>query len=303
MTLLSMLIALIIERLAVRGRAWQLVTYLQPYLRWSQKVTGSGQHQQQYLMLGCWLLPAVVISLLIYSVQFWLFQLVLNILVLLLCIGSWSYRQRYKQFLNACQRDDQQAAFLVMQQIRFAQGAPEQSFGQQLIWLNFRYYAAVLFWYAVLGAFGAIAYACLRQCSEPDTYEQANASTGDTADQTTEDASFSAAGVADTNAASWQRFAEDILHWADWLPVRLFGLGFALVGDFSRTSAVLMQHAGALQISAPQLLAELSLAAEPVPEELLNTQEAAVSAVALAKRNVLFFLALVAILTLSGWLS
>jgi AmpE protein len=50
-------------------------------------------------------------------------------------------------------------------------------------------------------------------------------------------------------------------------------------------------------------LAELNQAAEPVPEELRNTQEAAVSAVALAKRNVLFFLALVAVLTLSGWLS
>lgn len=305
MTLLSMLIALIVERLAVRGRAWQLVTYLQPYLGWSQKVTENGQRQQQYLMLLCWLVPAVVISLLIYSVQFWLFQLILNTLVLLLCIGSWYYRQCYKQFLNACQRDDQQAAFLVMHQIRSAQGAPELSFGQQLIWLNFRYYAAVLFWYAVLGAFGAVAYACLRQCSEPHTYEQNNAATSaESADPVpTADATFSAADGGETNATAWLRFAEDILHWADWLPVRLFGLGLALVGDFSRSSAVLMQHAGALQISAPQLLAELSLAAEPVPEELLNSQDAVVSAVALAKRNVLFFLALVAILTLSGWLS
>lgn len=301
MTLLTMLIALIVERLAVRGSAWQLVTYLRPYLQRGQRVSMPGL-PQPYLMLLWWLLPALLVSLLIYSVQFWLLQLVLNTLVLLLCIGSWSYRQTYKQFLNAAQRDDQEAAFLAMQQIRIAQGAPELSYGQQLIWLNFRYYAAVLFWYALLGAFGAVAYACLRQLSEPAVV--AKSSTEETAMAVAEDSpvseSMKAATVADEQ---WQRFADDLLHWADWLPVRLFGLGLALVGDFSRTSAVLLQHAGALHMSAPALLADLSQAAEPVPEELLNTPDAAVSAVALAKRNVLFFLALIAILTLSGWLS
>lgn len=322
MTLLSMLIALIVERLAVRGRAWQLVTYLQPYLQFGSKSTVSGVRHQPYFMLLWWLLPAVVVALLIYSVQFWLFQLLLNTLVLLICIGSWHYRQCYKKFLNACQRDDQQAAFLSMQHIRAAQGAAELSYGSQLIWLNFRYYAAVLFWYALFGAFGAIAYACLRQLAEPVTYQSANADESASAEVTgqsqdgvevapTEQLSPAADTVVETagtlplveSARQWQQFAEDLLHWADWLPVRLFGLGLALVGDFSRTSAVLLQHAGAVHLNAAQLLAELSQAAEPVPEELRNTQEAAVSAVALAKRNVLFFLALVAVLTLSGWLN
>ncbi|WP_348734068.1 regulatory signaling modulator protein AmpE [Rheinheimera texasensis] len=301
MTLLTMLIALIVERLAVRGSAWQLVTYLRPYLQRGQRVTLPGL-PQPYLMLLWWLLPALLVTLLIYSVQFWLLQLVLNTLVLLLCIGSWSFRQTYKQFLNAAQRDDQEAAFLAMQQIRTAQGAPELSYGQQLIWLNFRYYAAVLFWYALLGAFGAVAYACLRQLSEPGVAAQN--SVDETAEPAAEDSPItefaSTATVADEQ---WRRFADDLLHWADWLPVRLFGLGLALVGDFSRTSAVLLQHAGSFQMHAPDLLAELSQAAEPVPEELLNTPDAAVSAVALAKRNVLFFLALIAVLTLSGWLS
>lgn len=297
MTLLTMLIALIVERLAVRGSAWQLRTYLQPYLQRGQAVTLPGL-PQHYLMLLWWLLPALLVSLLIYSVQFWLLQLVLNTLVLLLCFGSWSYRQSYKQFLNAAQRDDQEAVFLSMQQIRAAQGAPELSYGQQLIWLNFRYYAAVLFWYALLGAFGAVAYACLRQLSEPGVTQ-----TEDLPNIAEDNPTSESAPAAAVTDEQWRRFADDLLHWADWLPVRLFGLGLALVGDFSRTSAVLLQHAGALQMSAPDLLAELSQAAEPVAEELLNTPDAAVSAVALAKRNVLFFLALIAILTLSGWLS
>lgn len=303
MTLLTMLIALIVERLAVRGSAWQLVTYLRPFLQRGGRTALPGL-PQPYLMLLWWLLPALLVSLLIYSVQFWLLQLVLNTLVLLLCIGSWSYRQRYKQFLNAAQRDDQEAAFLTMQQIRTAQCAPELSYGQQLIWLNFRYYAAVLFWYALLGAFGAVAYACLRQLSESGvTAEQTGTETADLPNVVEDNPTSESAPAAAVSDEQWRRFADDLLHWADWLPVRLFGLGLALVGDFSRTSAVLLQHAGALQLSAPDLLAELSQAAEPVPEELLNTSDAAVSAVALAKRNVLFFLALIAVLTLSGWLS
>jgi len=309
MTLLTMLIALIVERLAVRSRVWQLVTYLRPYLGWSQHSRLSGLRQQPYFMLLWWLLPAILVALLISSIKFWLFQLLLNTLVLLLCIGSWDHRLRYKQFLNACQREDHEAAFLSMLQIRTAQGAPELSYGQQLIWLNFRYYAAVLFWFALLGAFGAVAYACLRQLSEPATAadETSDAGTVPVAAQDDPSTGLQDAAAVPVVAAppreNWRHFADDLLHWADWLPVRLFGLGLALVGDFSRTSTVLMQHAGAIQMSAPQLLAELSQAAEPVPEELLNSQDAAVSAVALAKRNVLFFLALVAILTLSGWLN
>ena len=299
MTLLTMLIALIVERLAARGNGWQLVTYLQPYMQRCGR-SGLSALPQPYLMLLWWLLPAVLVSLLIHSVQFWLLQLVLNTLVLLLCIGSWSYRQMYKQFLNAAQRDDQEAAFLTIQQIRDAQGAPQLSYGQQLIWLNFRYYAAVLFWYALLGAFGAVAYACLRQLSEPAVAAKDDTASALASDTVQESTPPPAAPVPDEQ---WRRFADDLLHWADWLPVRLFGLGLALVGDFSRTSAVLLHHAGALQISAPDLLAELSQAAEPVPEEQQNTPDSAVNAVALAKRNILFFLALVAILTLSGWLS
>lgn len=356
MTLLSMLIALIVERLAVRSPQWQLVSYLRPYLSYADKAPFSVFTQPQAgLWLWC-LLPAVLVTLLLQLVDFWLFSLLVNTLVLLLCMGCWHYRQLYKKYLNAAARDDQQAAFLSMQQLETDAGISQLqlSYGQRLVWLNFKYYAAVLFWFAVLGAFGALTYAILRLLTEPATYIKAVDSDKTAEDMTqseqqaTEqvaDADFApsssaeskaaeqyeAADSATTTAAEAQTGAErdlqqlkaraeqlsqsialqqrltavasDLSHWADWLPARLFGLGFALVGHFSRASAILLSYLGDSNTPAGQVLTDIAKAAEPLPEELLNCSTESCSLVQLAKRNILFFLALVAILTLSGALS
>ncbi|WP_306523969.1 regulatory signaling modulator protein AmpE [Rheinheimera sp.] len=363
MTLLSMLIALIIERLAVRSARWQLVSYLRPYLHYADKPPFSIiTRPQAGLLLWC-LLPALLITVFMLLVDFWLFSLLVNTLVLLLCMGCWHYRQLYKQYLNAAARDDQQAAFLAMQQIETDAGisAQQLSYGQRLVWLNFKYYAAVLFWFAVFGAFGALLYAILRLLAEPATYisseteneaviqSEASAQTNTTqnfaadmaAPEVTQDATQQSA-QADTEisvtaadidlAAEGQHeqttsaaedlqqlsertqqlsrslvlqqrltaVASDLSHWADWLPARLFGLGFALVGHFSRASAILLSYLGDSSTQACQVLTDIAKAAEPLPEELLNCSTESCSLVQLSKRNILFFLALVAILTLSG---
>lgn len=332
MTLLSMLIALIVERLAVRGNAWQLLTYLQPYLAASRQGPLRQLASHPLLLVLWWLLPALLVALFIQLVQFWLFQLLLNTLVLLLCIGSWHYRQLYKQYLNAQARGDQEAAFLLIQQMNSEQGAPALNAPQQLVWLNFRYYAAVLFWYMLLGAFGAVAYACLRQLAEPrstaapeqpeptaqsEPTAQATAQP-DAAEQvvnrTTQSSAAGPSGAATTDslAALWQQHASQCLHWADFIPVRLFGLGLALVGDFSRTSSELLQGAGDVQQDSCEFYTRLCTVAEPALQTAATDETAAsgvhpaeqsVAAVQLAKRNILFFLALVAILTLGGWLA
>jgi len=322
MTLLSMLIALIIERLAVRSMAWQWASYFRHYLRVSERGGLAQWSTHPLLSYVWWLLPAALITVGLQLTQFWLFQLVLNVLVLLLCLGCWHYRQRYKQYLNALARNDQEAAFLLMEQIRTEQGSQALaqetavSGASQLVWLNFRYYAAVLFWYMLLGVFGAVAYASLRQLSEPLTTQASEDNAENSTKVQAEDDSVPSATAVPEPVAlylSWQQQARQWLHWADFLPARLFGLGLALVGDFSRTSALLLQQAGDLTMPASLFYSRLAQVAEPLyaPTDAAATeaandsrflQQQAVAAVQLAKRNVLFFLALVAILTLSGWL-
>ncbi|RVU33121.1 regulatory signaling modulator protein AmpE [Rheinheimera riviphila] len=340
MTLISMLIALIIERLAVRTKAWQWVSYVQPYLQVSRQGPLAGLLNSQFGMVLWWLLPAIAVAVVLLVVDFWLLTLLVNTVVLLLCIGCWHYRQLYKQYLNAAERQDQEAAYLVMLQINQHAGiiSDELSHGQRLIWLNFKYYAAVLFWFALLGAFGAIAYAMLRQLAEPVTYldlaavktstETANAtdnevaadaaletasdldsaeqtaSTGTAFEQSTAQSAFTTSNASNLDQQQRiQGFAADLSHWADWLPVRLFGLGFALVGHFSKASAALIAYLVDSSTPAEIVLADIAKAAEPLPDELRNCNSEVCSLVQLSKRNILFFLALVAVLTLSGLLS
>lgn len=328
MTLISMLLALIIERLAVRSDAWQARPYCQAYLKLTagSGLTKLAEHQLgRYLWI---LLPGLLVALLLHLLDNRLLTLVVNTLVLLVGIGCWHYRQLYKQYLNAQERGDEEAAYLAMQQIRHdSRSDIDSSNGLTLVWLNFRYYAAVVFWFLVLGAFGVITYALLRHLNEQTQTEGAEpvaassdtfAATDDalaetetgaasTADAVTVDEPVvfaeTAADTPDSSAAVAKKDALScMLHWADWFPARLFGLGFALVGHFSRASNALLGHFLDFTASNEQVVKDVARAAEPLPEEALNGIEDTSSMVQLSKRNMLFFLAFTAILTLTGWL-
>ena len=328
MTLISMLLALIIERLAVRSDAWQARPYCQAYLKLTagSGLTKLAEHQLgRYLWI---LLPGLLVALLLHLLDNRLLTLVVNTLVLLVGIGCWHYRQLYKQYLNAQERGDEEAAYLAMQQIRHdSRSDIDSSSGLTLVWLNFRYYAAVVFWFLVLGAFGVITYALLRHLNEQTQTEGAEpvaassdtfAATDDalaetetgaagTADAVTVDEPVvfaeTAADTPDSSAAVAKKDALScMLHWADWFPARLFGLGFALVGHFSRASNALLGYFLDFTASNEQVVKDVARAAEPLPEEVVNGIEDTSSMVQLSKRNMLFFLAFTAILTLTGWL-
>ncbi|MCA1929202.1 beta-lactamase regulator AmpE [Rheinheimera sp.] len=294
MTLISMLIALIIERLAVRSEAWQFLFYAKKYLSLSHS-SGlskiSEDSKGQYLWV---LLPGILYAALLWFIGSSLVTLVLNTLVLLVCIGCWHYRQLYKQYLNASERADNEAAFLTMQQLSADAGLTDTdlSYGQRLVWLNFRYYAAVLFWFAILGGAGAITYALLRQLNEPASWEQPM--------KLSEEQSDNAEFVAEAPAIP--AVFQQLMFWADWVPARLFGVGLALVGHFSRASAALLTFLGDFSSPSATVITTVAKAAEPLPDDSYNCAEETACMVQLAKRNVLFFLALVAVLTLSGWL-
>lgn len=284
MTLISMLLALIIERLAVRSETWQARGYCRAYVRFSGQsflAKLAGNRLGRYVWLA---LPGAVVALLLCLADSHLLSLLVNTLVLLVGIGCWSYREQYKQYLNAMERGDEEAAFLVMQQLRAAIGSKQEqnSYGQLLVWLNFRYYAAVVFWFLVLGAFGVITYVLVRHLQEGVAEQDKEA--------------YAVCLANDSKAV------DCVAHWADWFPARLFGLGFALVGHFSRASSALLGYFLDFTADNEQVVTEVATAAETVAPESLNTLEDSSTMVQLAKRNMLFFLAFTAILTLSGWL-
>lgn len=326
MTLISMLLALIIERLAVRSEAWQARPYCQAYLKLTAS-SGMSKLAEHPIGRYLWiLLPGLVVALLLLLLDNRLVTLVVNTLVLLVGIGCWHYRQLYKQYLNALDRGDDEAAFLTMQQIRAdSRSTVEDTNGLLLVWLNFRYYAAVLFWFLLLGAFGVITYALLRHLNEQTALDQTGAASNSAeplAEAETADAAITAESVLVGNAEPEQAFAQSedavfadskpvlagkdavhyLLHWADFFPARLFGLGFALVGYFSRASNALLGYFLDFSANNQQVVTDVAKAAEPIIDAPLPTANDTSVMVQLAKRNMLFFLAFTAILTLSGWL-
>ncbi len=96
--------------------------------------------------------------------------------------------------------------------------------------------------------------------------------------------------------------AARLLRLVDWLPVRIAAMGFAFVGHYSRAMPLWLSGLLRGPSENEAYLGQVALAAEEVSLDDPNCTKPLLCLVSLAKRNLLFFLTLVAILTLFGWL-
>jgi AmpE protein len=330
MTLITLLIVLTIERIAATGTLWQFDFYYQKLK--SVMLNHLGRPQWLESQIGRWvwiLLPVLVILFLSNALDWLLFEFVFDVLVLLICIGCVKQRKLYKSFLNAANRGDNEACELYDAQLRGlepqepqaepqqepseeVQGAAQQdeavatdvtdeavqlaetqdaqpvdiedqraadpcgyaSLGQTLVWFNFRYYCAVLFWFVCLGPAGAVLYCMVRESAD------------------------------DSDHSISELFSENqlnkTLHILDWLPARVCTAGYLLIGDFTKSAGIWLSYLLDFTSSAKSLVSKIANAAESIDVvDCSNTTEPA-SMLKLAKRNILFFLAMVALLTLYG---
>jgi AmpE protein len=327
MTLITLLIVLTIERIAATGTLWQFDFYYQKLK--SVMLNHLGRPQWLESQIGRWvwiLLPVLVILFLSNALDWLLFEFVFDVLVLLICIGCVKQRKLYKSFLNAANRGDNEACELYDAQLRGlepqaepqqepseeVQGAAQQdeavatdvtdeavqlaetqdaqpvdiedqpaadprgyaSLGQTLVWFNFRYYCAVLFWFVCLGPAGAVLYCMVRESAD------------------------------DSDHSISELFGENqlnkVLHILDWLPARVCTAGYLLIGDFTKSAGIWLSYLLDFTSSAKSLVSKIANAAESIDVvDCSNTTEPA-SMLKLAKRNILFFLAMVALLTLYG---
>lgn len=277
MTLISILIALIIERLDARGKYWQMQTYASVYLDKSQGV--SGLFKQSMLVFLWLLVPALLVAGAARFIDFVLWQMLVNVVVLLVCLGCVFYREKYKGYLNAMQRNDSEAASLYAFQLgqkRTEDQRGGETLGQTLAWINFRFYCAVIFWFVALGPAGAVFYALVR--SFADAVRE---------------------GKADS-LKPHKKMLQALLFWLDWLPARIASFGFLIIGNFNKGTSCWLKHVLNFSISNRKMVTETALAAEQVEAQHIGCTVEALCMVKLVKRNVLFFLAIIAALTLFG---
>ena len=273
MTLISLLLVLLIERVTTKSRYWQTEFYVDKYLDTIEKRDGMRKSSTPWVLLILLFLPSVVFFVVLRELSGGLLELIISTAILMVCVGSPAVRATYKCFLQAANRGDLQACSMYADQINEPDEDME-AFGQNLVWQNYRHYAAVILWFTAMGAAGAVMYVLARNMQS--RYAKHEDGTAERIDQ--------------------------FMYILDWLPVRITALGFLLVGHFSRAFPIWISHLPDPAVPAKTLLLSVAVQAEEVePDENDCTEEPCIL-VRLAKRNIMFLVAVIAILTLSGWL-
>ncbi|WP_199609624.1 beta-lactamase regulator AmpE [Flocculibacter collagenilyticus] len=321
MTLISLIIILTIERLALRGRAWQAHRYFTRYVNLTKRYSG---HQFSLWGVLLWLFTPVILlacAMMLFDSQ--LLEALIAFFVLAICVGCRNLRKVYKEYLNAANRNDMQACLryaAALGQRTNAEGEATETLGQTLVWLNFKYYCGVMFWFVVLGAPGAVLYVMVREAhdmSKANSEEviacaslsdkhklDRQAALDDIDDEALEHIEKSPKAYLCYNFLSpYTAKLGMFIHILDWLPARLFSFGYLIIGNFSRGTGRWLDIALDMKVSARTVVADIAIEAEKVEAEQIHCTLEPVCMVKLVKRNLLFFLAVVALATLFGELS
>ncbi len=281
MTLFTTLLVLIVERLFKLGEHWQLDHRVEAFFR-------RIKHFSMMRTVGMTLIAMGVTFLLLRALHGLLFNvplLVAWILIGLLCIGAGKARLHYHAYLNAVARDVAHAREAMASELTLIHGVPpdcdEREFLRELqnalLWNNFRFYLAPLFWLIVGGPWGPVTlvgYAFLRAWQSWLARYQ-------------------------TPHQRLQSGIDAILHVLDWIPVRLAGVVYALLGHGEKALPAWFASLADLHTSQYQVLtrlAQFSLAREPHTDKV-ETPKAAVS---MAKKTSFVVVVIIALLTIYG---
>ena len=281
MTLFTTLLVLIVERLFKLGEHWQLDHRVEAFFR-------RIKHFSMMRTVGMTLIAMGVTFLLLRALHGLLFNVPLLeawILIGLLCIGAGKARLHYHAYLNAAARDDAHAREAMASELTLIHGVPpdcdEREFLRELqnalLWNNFRFYLAPLFWLIVGGPWGPVTlvgYAFLRAWQSWLARYQ-------------------------TPHQRLQSGIDAILHVLDWIPVRLAGVVYSLLGHGEKALPAWFASLADLHTSQYQVLtrlAQFSLAREPHTDKV-ETPKAAVS---MAKKTSFVVVVIIALLTIYG---
>jgi AmpE protein len=148
-----------------------------------------------------------------------------------------------------------------------------------LLWINFRYYLAPLFWFVVFGPYGPIALAGYAFLRAYQTWLARH----------------------NTPLERSQSGIDHLLNWLDWIPVRLAGVAYALFGHGERALPAWFASLGDRHSSSYQVLtrlAQFSLARDPHMDPVQTPR----AAVTLARKVTMIIVVVVALLTIYGTL-
>lgn len=209
MTFIITLLALLVERFFdwTHIRRWQ---WLGRYQSWLGKKISTWS---PYLSLAaCVLPPAIIVGLIDFALSNWLYgvlKLLFNVMVLLYCLGPDNLWAQTYSCLTELQKDSPAAAMEKVKQlfhVSASQTAQEfnRSFTRAIFIEAHQRVFAVVFWFVLLGPFGAVLYRLTTMC------------------------------YLESSSLGMATQALRVKQILDWVPARVFTFIFALGGHFKQ---------------------------------------------------------------------
>lgn len=350
MSLISLLIAIAVER-SLSSSVWGFHHYFQWYQKFFGKnivtneessIDKKNTKRVTFTSIAFIALPVIAIALALSIIDNGLIHVALSTVILIICLGCSSTRACYKDYLTSAFRGEETTTELHHQQLLSDKNLPPMGFGQALVWLNYRYYVAIVLFFIAFGAAGAVFYRLLTSvieqqnsvCKEQTTTEtagnsQVDDSRVDSTKETSQHASkeFEESANLDSSTvensqdentlhesdqhesevtpriASGCNNHHDILFWVDWLPVRITSFGYMFVGHFSKAMPVWLENSFDFHKPTHQVLIDVAEKSEDILVDENDCTAEPCLLVRLAKRNALLILAVIATLTLTGVLT
>ena len=279
MSLISLLIALMAER-HLSSPWWQFNRYFQQYLAWWKKT----DKQLKFLHTPLYTfaviaLPTIITLLILNVVDDGLVHLIISTVVLIICFGCVKSRDAYKCYLRSAFRGETTTCEINRQQLLQEKGLDDQGFGQSLVWLNYRYYIAIMLFFVLFGAPGAVFYRLLTALGERNQDEELNLSD------------------------DVLQVCKQALAFIDWLPVRITAFGYMFVGHFSKAMTTWLESLYDFKQSPNAILISIAQVAEDYSVDDEDCTAEPCLLVRLAKRTLLLLLAVISILTILGFIA
>ena len=214
MTFLSILIALVLERVFPQFVELRRFDWLRDYSQWMQDVL----HIERFggwISLGVLLFPLVLLLWvaegLFAGALFGLFELAFNVAVIFFCIGPKALDQQVDQYLDALDVGESEQRYQAASALSLqppAMDLPAQAIQvckSLFVQANIRVFS-VLFWFVALGPVAAMVYRVLLQLKEQQ--------------------------VVDDALAAIKPVLRQLQGWLDWLPTRISLFAYMISGNF-----------------------------------------------------------------------
>lgn len=298
MSLISLLIALAAERY-LSSSAWQFSTLYQRYMALIKRTKLLADFKnstlQSYAVI---FIPVIACYFLLEQIDNALLYLIASTLILIVCFGCMKTRDAYKSYLVSALKGELTSCELQQLQLQQDKNIASMGFGQTMVWLNYRYFIAVMLFFVLFGPAGALFYRLLITVNEcANDQETSEVNKADESVETNENAqdNKSRQEVCQNN--------QQLLFWVDWLPVRLVAFGYMFVGHFSKAMPVWLENLFEFEKPPSKVLIAVAQMSEDFMVDAGDCTAEPCLLVKLAKRTLLLFLVIIAVLILTGILS